>query len=213
MKVYISGETPRALRQALGRDEPFSGCFDLPLEESEIYLGRTSPIIEGLAGWTLDQALDPMARDARAVASRCGVIASSAVKTRTTLVLSRFRYHLRATGSAGKTILCEEIIPLAYTGPAAHLEWLPAEESERLLAAKPEQNLIPTAIEQQVGLLLESLAAVQQALADVATERAAVQLEAHERVREALRGRGRVVIEPVLPVDILGAYVLLPRLN
>ena len=47
----------------------------------------------------------------------------------------------------------------------------------------------------------------------VDAERAAAQLEAHERVREASRKRGRVSIEPVLPVDILGAYVLLPRLN
>ena len=45
------------------------------------------------------------------------------------------------------------------------------------------------------------------------TERAAAQLEAHERVREAARAKGRVSIEPVLPVDILGAYVLLPRLS
>jgi hypothetical protein len=68
--VHLSNETPRALRQAIGRDESFTGRFDLPLEEGEIYLDRTSPVIEGLAGWTLDQALDPVARDARAVASR-----------------------------------------------------------------------------------------------------------------------------------------------
>ena len=59
----LSLETPRALRQALGRDEPFTGRFELPLAEGEVYLGRTSPIDEGLAGWALDQALDPAARD------------------------------------------------------------------------------------------------------------------------------------------------------
>lgn len=37
--------------------------------------------------------------------------------------------------------------------------------------------------------------------------------EAHERVREAARTRGRVSIKPVLPVDVLGAYVILPRLG
>ena len=73
-------DAPRALRQAIGRDEPFTGRFDLPLEEGEVYLGRTSPIIEGLASWTLDQALDPVARDARPVAARCGVISTSAVE-------------------------------------------------------------------------------------------------------------------------------------
>jgi hypothetical protein len=36
-------------------------------------------------------------------------------------------------------------------------------------------------------------------------------LAAHERVREAARTKGRVTVQPVLPVDILGAYILLPR--
>ncbi|MCX6354166.1 MAG: hypothetical protein NTZ78_04585 [Candidatus Aureabacteria bacterium] len=209
--VQLSNETPRALRQALGRDEPFTGRFDLPLQEGEVYLGRTSPMVEGLAGWTLDQALDPLARDARPVASRCGVISTSSVKARTTLVLARFRYHLRVAGPVGETMLCEEIMPLAFVGAAANPQWLCAEESERLLSAKPEQNIIKTAIDQQVGLLVEALNSIQQALEAVAGERAAAQLRAHERVRDAARTKGRITIEPVLPVDILGAYILLPR--
>jgi len=35
-------------------------------------------------------------------------------------------------------------------------------------------------------------------------------LHTHQRVHESLRAKGRVTIQPVLPVDILGAYVLLP---
>jgi superfamily II DNA or RNA helicase len=208
--VLVSHETPRALRQAMGRDEPFAGRFDLPLEEGDVYLGRTSPVVEGLAGWTVDQALDPVARDARAVASRCGVMASFAVTVRTTLLVARFRYHLHVAGAGVEAILCEEIVPLACTGPADGPQWLGAEDGERLLAARPDRNLIPTAVEQQVGLLLPALPAFQRSLEAVAADRAAAQLAAHERVREAARARGRVTIEPVLPVDVLGAYVLLP---
>ena len=211
--VHLSNETPRALRQTIGRDRPFSGRFDLPLQEGEIYLGRTSPVIEGLASWTLDQALDPVARDTRPVASRCGVISTSAVSARTTLLVVRFRYHLQIAGSDAETILCEEIVPLACTGPADAPQWLSPEDGEHLLAARPERNLIPTAIDQQLGLLLPGLPRLQAGLGPVAKERAAAQLAAHERVREASRTRGRVSIEPVLPVDILGAYVLLPRLG
>ena len=47
----------------------------------------------------------------------------------------------------------------------------------------------------------------------MATERANAQLAAHERVREASRTKGRVTVRPVFPVDILGAYVLLPKLT
>ena len=112
-------------------------------------------------------------------------------------------------GAARLTEL-ERMIPLQEMLDAP--QWLTAEEGERLIGARPERNLLPTAIEQQMNLLLPNLPRMQVALESLATERAATQLEAHERVREASRTRGRVSIEPVLPVDILGAYVLLPRL-
>ena len=255
--VHVSPETPRALRQAIGQEEPFTGRFDLPLPEGEIHLGRMTPVVEGLASWTLDQALDPESRDAAgSVASRCGAIVTSAVSARTTLLVARFRYHLRRVaagsghggegsgfnepghggpghggpghagpkprpGAGGDTILCEEIAPLACTGPAEAPQWLSPEESERLLAAEPERNLLPTAVEQQLGVLLPALPAFQAALASVANERAEAQRAAHERVRAASRTRaarggsrswGRIAVEPVLPVDVLGAYILLPVL-
>jgi superfamily II DNA or RNA helicase len=212
VKVSLSAEVPRALRQAIGRDDPFSGRFELPIDEGELYLGRTSPIVEGLAGWALDQALDRQARDARPVAARCGVIATAKVAVRTTLLVARFRYHLQIGGASGETLLCEEIVPLACTGVAEAPTWLTKDEGEQLLAAMPERNLIPTLIEQQLDLLAVALPNLRQALEVVAKQRAEAQLKAHERVREAARSRGKVSVAPVLPVDILGAYVLLPKL-
>ncbi len=211
--VNISPETPRALRQAIGIDDPVKGRFDLPLQDGEVYLGRTSPIVEGLASWTIDQALDPAARDSKPVASRCGVIATSKVTARTVILIARFRFHLKFSGSASETILCEEILPIALTGPSSDIQWLSPETSEPLLEARPEQNLIATAIDQQIGLLINSLPAYRQSLETLAEERAKLQLQAHERVREASKTKGKVTIKPVLPVDILGAYVLLPRSN
>ena len=170
-------------------------------------------MVEGLASWTLDQALDPESRDAAGpVASRCGAIVTSAVNERTALLVARFRYHLvrRRSGAGGRgsgggggstatvpgpdgstepgagggdTILCEEIAPLACTGPAEAPHWLSSEEGERLLAAEPERNLLPTAVEQQLDLLLPALPAYQAALASVADERAEAQRAAHEGVR------------------------------
>jgi hypothetical protein len=211
--VQLGQSTPRTLRQALGHDDPFTGRFDLPLQDGEIYLGRTSPVVEGMASWVLDQALDPIARDGRPIAARCGVISTSTVNARTTLLVARFRYHLRRGAADGETLLAEEIVPLACTGPADAPKWLDPEDSEPLLAARPERNLVATAIDQQLRLLLPSLQKLQVALEAVAAERAALQLAAHERVREAARATGRVSIAPVLPVDILGAFVLLPKLG
>ncbi len=208
--IHLSQEIPRALRQAIGRDESFTGRFELPLAENQLYLGRTSPVIEGLAGWTLDQALDPVARDARPVASRCGVIATTAVGIRTTLLVARFRYHLLNPGRDAEAILCEEIVPFACTGTADSPRWLDEGEAESLLVAGPARNLISTAVDQQLGLLLAALAKLRTALEAVAAERAHAQLASHERVRETTRAKQRLTVRPVLPVDVLGGYVLLP---
>ena len=104
------------------------------------------------------------------------------------------------------------IVPLACTGAAEAPRWLSPDEGERLLTARPERNLLPTALEQQLDLTLPALAKLRAALEPVAEERAGAQREAHERVRAATRAKGRVAVEPVLPVDLLGVYVLLPRL-
>ena len=109
------------------------------------------------------------------------------------------------------TLLCEEIVPLACTGAAEVPRWLSPEESEHLLTARPERNLLPTALEQQLGFTLPGLAKLRAALEPVAQARAEAQVAAHERVRVAARAKGRVAIEPVLPVDLLGVHVLLPR--
>ena len=119
----------------------------------------------------------------------------------------------------GDTILCEEIVPLACTGPSEAPHWLSSEEGEGLLAAEPERNLLPTAVEQQLDLLLPALPVFQAALASVADKRAEARHATHERVRTASRARaargasrsrGRIAVEPALPVDVLGAWVLLP---
>jgi len=203
-------QTRRALRQALQREAPFVGRFDLPLQEGETYLGRTSPVVEGLAGWLLDQALDPAARDASSVAARCGLLRTRSVPVRTTLLVARFRFHLKPAIPGDLTLLCEEIVPLAFQGAAASPQWIDGDHAEALLTARPDANIPSSLVDQQLPLLLGGLADLQPALAAVAAGRADLQLKAHERVREASRAKAKVRIEPVLPVDILGAYLLLP---
>lgn len=212
VKVHLGPQTPRSLRQALGMDEPFTGRFELPVDRDEIYLARTSPVIEGLAGWVLDQALDPVAGNGRRIASRLGVMATSRVGGRTTLLIVRFRYQMKRSAGVMESLLCEEVVPMACTGSSYDPVWLPAEEAEALLDAVPEKNLPPTAVDQQVGLAERALPKLRELLASAALERAEKQRQVHERVREAVPASSRIGhVEPVLPVDILGTFILVPR--
>ena len=134
------------------------------------------------------------------------------MNARTTLLVARFRYHLKPRVSEELTLLCEEIVPLAFHGSAQSPQWIEGDQAEALLSARPDASPIQSLVDQQLPLLLGGLPDLQTALGKIATQRAALQLQAHERVREATRHRAKVRIEPVLPVDILGAYLLLPVL-
>jgi hypothetical protein len=130
----------------------------------EIYLGRTSPVVEGLAGWVLDQALDPAARDAAPIAARCGLVRTRRVTARTTLIVARFRYHLKPRISEDLTLLCEEIVPLAFHGNAQSPQWIEGDQAETLLSARPDANLTQSLVDQQLPLLLGGLSDLQEAL-------------------------------------------------
>jgi hypothetical protein len=71
------------------------------------------------------------------------------------------------------------------------------------LAQVARQRLISKAIEQAPAMLEGPIAAH-------ARERAQALAEDHARVRAAAAGSARVTVEPVLPPDVIGLYVLAP---
>lgn len=212
--VALSNEVPRSLRNAMGRDTEFVGRFKLPVEHRELYLARTSPIVEGLASWVLDTALDPVAADGqRIVARRCGVSRIDGVKERVTVLLVRLRYHLItiAPDKSERTMLVEEIRSLGFRGAPNEPQWLPDTELEPLLAAPPAGNVLPSLVRQQLETLLQRLPQLSPHLDRVAKARAHDVLAAHTRVRQAAQAKGRIRVEPVLPPDLLGCFILLPK--
>ena len=199
-------ETPLGLREAVGPPEQFRASFD-PTKEGERYLSRTDPFVAGLASFVLDRALDG-ASDA--VARRCGLVRTSAVATRTTLVLIRFRFHIVITkGGVETPLLAEDCGFIAWTGAADDPTWLMPDEISVLLAAEPNAN--PGGAVDFLTEAVDALDVVATQLDDEGRKRAEQVHEAHTRVREAAREKGiRVRVEPQLPVDVLGVYVYLP---
>lgn len=211
VRVNISLDTPRSLRQYLGRDEPFVGKFDLPVERDEVYLARTSPEVEGLATWVLDTALDESGADVQPVARRCGVVLTESVSAKTTLLLLRFRHNMVLSKQKNRPLLVEEVLPMAFTGRIASPSFLDRDATEALLDAQPSGNLADSLVRQQIETLTAELPKATPLLEQTAQDRAQAVLDAHTRVREASRVTGSVTVQPVLPVDILGCYIFLPQ--
>ena len=49
------------------------------------------------------------------------------------------------------------------------------------------------------------------ALDQIAIKRSEILVEAHERFRKVIGGKRYKVVEPVLPMDLMGIYILLPE--
>jgi hypothetical protein len=206
-------EAPAAVRAAADDRDEIRARFELPAGEGEDLLSRTHPFVEGLSGFVMESALDPvLAGDGRAPAARCGAIRTRVVATRTTLLLVRFRYHILTTiGEVTRPLLAEDCQVVAFAGAPDRPTWLSHEAAEDLLRAEPDENVGDDVARTFVRRVLDNLGAIRSTLDDVARERGRELLAAHRRVRQAGRRRGvKETIEPQLPADVLGLFVYLP---
>lgn len=200
---------PRPARDRLGtREATVIGRFEPTLKPGETYLGRTSPLVTGLAGYVLDGALEGRPD---APAARCGAIRTDAVTTTTTLLLIRQRFDISiGRGANARHLLAEDLDIAAFEGSATEPHWLEPDAAEGLLESTPGANIPAEQRQAFIQRVLEGVDALTPALAQRAEQRA-VDLEAtHRRIRQQARDSTAVAVTPHLPADVLGVYVCLP---
>lgn len=203
---------PVGLRDALplGR-EPRHFRRDLPAPRGTAVLVRTDPHVEAVARHVLDAALDPLSRD-HSLARRAGVLRTTTVPTRTTLLLARFRFHLTLPGRDGvRPLVAEDARVLAYTGTATDPTWLDDDTIAAILAAAPSGNIPPDLARDRAAGALADLPSLEPHLDAAADALATRLLESHRRVRAGARAaRQGLTVTAQKPADVLGLYVYLP---
>jgi len=167
--------------------------------------------VEGLAGYVLDSALEPLLAG-KSLARRAGVIRTRAVSRRTTVLLLRLRFHLvTRRGLSEQELLAEDWQLVAFAGPPSAPEWQLDADAERLLEAQAEVNIPPEVARTHLERVLVEIPALESKFTEIAKARGDNILEAHRRVRRAVRTTGVTQrIEHKPPVDVLGVYVYLP---
>ncbi len=192
-----------------GKGKLFTARFQLPVDEDELYLSRTHPVVEGLASYVMDTALDPQAES---LARRCGVIRTSAVSIITTLLLLRLRYHIiTRQGDVPKPLLAEDCQLVAFEDLPQNARWLSKEQAEGLLHIQPDANVPASNATYFLSTIISGFDSIRSHLDEVALQRGEEILEAHRRVRAASGMRDiSYGVEAQLPPDVLGLYVYLP---
>ena len=182
---------------------------DKPAPAGAEMIGRNHPLPATLAEALLEGALDPGSSPMQPL-GRVGAWRTVGVKTLTTILLLRLRHKLTVHARRERLLLAEEAGALAFEANAAEPKLFGEGALDLLehaaggdLATVARDRLLAQAQERVGVAFLAAIATHAQARADELTR-------AHARVRAALPGVSRVSVEPVLPVDVIGIYVLVP---
>ncbi len=188
--------------------------FDYPPAPRCRPIQRSHPLISVLAETLLERTLASAAEEASgdpAVLGRVGCWISDRVSARTIVALLRLRHQL-VLQRAGRTstLLVEEATALAFPGTGAALE---GAEALELLAPQPAGDPPAHVRERAVAQALAQLETRRADLEAYANRRAQALLADHRRVREAADARGGYSVKALLPADVIGVFVLLPRVS
>jgi superfamily II DNA or RNA helicase/Arc/MetJ family transcription regulator len=178
--------------------------FQEPAPPNAEVVVRSHPLPSTLADFLLESALQPSETTGRSL-GRCGVWATKDVSSQTFVLLMRLRFKLFVYGRQEKLLLVEEAAPSHIGDEAFELLRSPATEN---LAAVAQERIVRQALTR-----IEAMRGESGPIAAYAAQRAKILLADHERVRSAtasMPGAPRVTVEPVLPPDVLGVYVLIP---
>ena len=180
---------------------------ELPQDLRYDDLTRAHPLVASLAGYVLESALDPV--DEKPIATRSGAAVSREVERVTRIYLLRLRHRLDVRK---RDLIVEETQAVAVTGVGSNAEWIsdPA-EVEKLLHFIPSSNLTGDAVRNAIRRALDYAEANRARFESFAAERAKTLLADHRRVRDASDDRRSIGVKPILPVDIMGVFVLLPE--
>lgn len=201
---------PAVLRSVLPHENPIKVSFVSPTPDGYRYFGRNHPFVEQLCQFLMANSLS---RKHQYGPARSAVIRCTDVTCKTTLLLFRVR-NVIETKKGGNQLVAEEMLIWGFSGSAEDSNWLSTEQARHLLHhAVPSSDLSPQA---RQGFLENELEEIEELhvsgiLDQIALKRAEILLEAHERFRKLLGGRKYKVVEPVLPMDLMGVYVLLPE--
>ncbi len=171
---------------------------------------RAHPLVATLADALLERTLDADGSHSDAsVLGRTGAWPAASVSRRTILVLARLRHELTTIrGNRRRVAMVEEALPVALV--AGSSEPLTESEASALLLSPATATLGAGPRRAQLEWLEQERDAIASALSVIASRRAEQLLEDHRRVRDAASARGRYEIRAVQPVDVIGAWVLLP---
>lgn len=201
---------PDSLKSLLPLKSQVLVSFDSPTPDGHLYLGRNHRFVEQLCHVIMRNTLDC---NHRYGASRAAVIRSAQVQERHTIYLCRCRNVIERPHT-DTHIIAEEMLLWGYAGYHGDNKFLDHSTAKALLTdARATVNVsIQTAeasLNNEISTIFPDL---RSHMDEIAQDRSEKLIEAHLRFSKLLKDKTRYqVVKPVLPMDVLGIYTILPE--
>ena len=209
-KIYTTN-IPQRIRELLSDKNEVLISFLSPTPHRYKYIGRNHPFTEHLSQFIINSALNGLSNSA----ARTSVLRSKNVDKK--IVLFQFRVrNVIAEQRSNKEIVAEEMWLWGYEGGMSDNKFIGKEDAlDLLMSTKATQNLkLPEQqywLDQELGWV-EDEKEFRKITDPVAFERCEYLVESHTRFRKLVNGSRYKVVEPVLPMDVLGIYIILPEI-
>ena len=175
---------------------------------------RSHPLVSVLAETMLERTLGNTAvtdLNDPGVLGRVGCWVAEGITARTLVAVVRLRHQLNSQrGHQTTTLLVEEATAIAWASGLSPLE---GPDALALLSPAPVSDPPLHVRERAVTQALDHLETRLAEFNAFAERRAQALLADHRRVREAAEALGRYSVRALLPADIIGLFVLLPKVD
>ena len=203
----VTGNLPPQLRGILPKGDHIHVSFESPTPAGLLYLGRNHPFVEQLCRVIMANTVVRHGKRA----ARAAVIRSEQVAIKTTLLLFRCRNVIKQ-GKGDHQIVAEEMLLWGWRGVPENSEYLSHEQARALLSeACASSDLSPEAKAAFLKNDLHLISQMDKIFDDLAEEQSIHLVSAHERFSELMDKQRYQVVYPVLPMDMMGIYILLPE--
>jgi len=126
----------------------------------------------------------------------------------TRIALLRIRYKLTVHARRERLLLAEEAALVALDSNTVIAS---GNEARKLLASPATADLAPVARDRMINAARAALPELLGgSIAEFVRQRAVELEEDHARLRAAAGSASRVTVEPVIPPDVIGLFILVP---
>ena len=187
--------------------------FASPTPKNYMYIGRNHTFVEDLSRGVINDTIN----GGRLAACRAMIEETDKVNTVTTVLLMRVRSVISETKRSDHQLVGEEMIFFGYKGKIENHDFISEQDCRDLFLNSYATGDIDLATQRNIfNRRLEWIndeGTLRQHTDDTATERANNLVHSFAQYRTYLSEAEYQVVRPVLPMDVIAAFVYIPKVS